>query len=68
MTTEKLYDRDSHLFSFRARVLACEARKGGFFPESGSKTAHFVHKVPKTTQNKAFQEKKYLTEGPEWLY
>ena len=42
--TEKLYDQDSLLFSFRARVIACEERKGGFalaldrtafFPEGG---------------------------------
>ena len=27
--TEKLYDQDSHLFVFRARVLACEETKNG---------------------------------------
>ena len=46
--TEKLYDQDSLLFSFRARVTACEERKGGFaleldrtafFPEGGGQSA-----------------------------
>lgn len=46
--TEKLYDQDSKLFSFRARVLACEADKKGFwleldrtafFPEGGGQSA-----------------------------
>ena len=48
MNTEKLYDQDSLLFSFRARVIACEERKGGFaleldrtafFPEGGGQLA-----------------------------
>ena len=46
--TEKLYDQDSLLFSFRARVTACEERKNGFaleldrtafFPEGGGQLA-----------------------------
>ena len=46
--TEKLYDRDSHLFSFRARVTGCEPAKDGwavtldrtaFFPEGGGQSA-----------------------------
>ena len=46
--TEKLYDQDSLLFSFRARVCACEERKNGFaleldrtafFPEGGGQPA-----------------------------
>lgn len=46
--TEKLYDRDSHLSVFSARVLSCEQTKGGwavvldrtaFFPESGGQSA-----------------------------
>lgn len=48
MNTEKLYDQDSLLFSFRARVIACEERKSGFaleldrtafFPEGGGQLA-----------------------------
>ena len=48
MNTEKLYDQDSHLFAFRARVIACEAQKKGFlleldrtafFPEGGGQSA-----------------------------
>ena len=48
MNTEKLYDQDSRLFSFRARVIACEAEKNGyileldrtaFFPEGGGQSA-----------------------------
>ena len=44
MNTEKLYDQDSFLFTFRARVISCEAQKKGFaleldrtafFPEGG---------------------------------
>ena len=46
--TEKLYEQDSHLFCFRARVLACEAQQDGwrilldrsaFFPEGGGQRA-----------------------------
>ncbi len=46
--TEKLFYLDSHLFSFRAKVLACEPVKGGyaleldrtaFFPEGGGQSA-----------------------------
>ena len=46
--TEKLYDKDSHLFSFRARVTGCESAKDGwavtldrtaFFPEGGGQPA-----------------------------
>ena len=46
--TEKLYYEDSHLFAFRARVLACEETKKGFrialdrtafFPEGGGQSA-----------------------------
>ena len=46
--TEKLYDQDSLLFSFRACVIACVERKGGFaleldrtafFPEGGGQLA-----------------------------
>ena len=46
--TEKLYDSDSHLFSFRAAVTACEAAGEGcaleldrtaFFPEGGGQLA-----------------------------
>ena len=46
--TEKLYDQDSKLFSFRAKVVACEADKKGFwleldrtafFPEGGGQSA-----------------------------
>ena len=46
--TEKLYDRDSGLFRFPAKVLSCEAAKGGyvlvldrtaFFPEGGGQPA-----------------------------
>lgn len=46
--TEKLYDLDSHLFSFRATVLACEPEKDcfaltldrtAFFPEGGGQAA-----------------------------
>ncbi len=46
--TEKLYEQDSHLFCFRARVLACEAQEDGwrilldrsaFFPEGGGQRA-----------------------------
>ena len=46
--TEKLYDQDSRLFSFRARVMACEVRGKGFaleldrtafFPEGGGQLA-----------------------------
>ena len=46
--TEKLYDQDSRLFSFRARVMACEVRGKGFaleldrtafFPEGGGQSA-----------------------------
>ena len=46
--TEALYYQDSYLFSFRARVLACEERKNGFaleldrtafFPEGGGQSA-----------------------------
>lgn len=29
--TERLFDRDSHLLAFEARVLSCEACDGGFF-------------------------------------
>ena len=48
MNTEKLYDQDSLLFSFRARVIACEEQKSGFalaldrtafFPEGGGQLA-----------------------------
>lgn len=48
MKTEKLYDQDSHLFAFRAKVLACEETKRGFlialdrtafFPEGGGQSA-----------------------------
>jgi len=42
--------------------------KGGFFIKKVSKPAYFVPEVLKRAQNKAFQEKKYLTEGTEWLY
>ena len=46
--TRELYYEDSHLFAFRARVIACEERKGGFaveldetafFPEGGGQPA-----------------------------
>ena len=46
--SEKLYDRDSHLFSFRAAVQSCEPAEGGwivaldrtaFFPEGGGQPA-----------------------------
>ena len=48
MTTERLYYEDAKLFSFRAKVLACEADKKGFlieldrtafFPEGGGQSA-----------------------------
>ena len=45
-----------------------EGCKGAVFPEFGPKTAYFVCKMPQRVQNKAFQEKKYLTEDLEWLY
>jgi len=43
-------------------------RKRAVLEQNEPKTAHFVHKNPETLQNKAFQGKKYLTGGWEWIY
>ena len=43
-------------------------RKGIWNRKISLKTAHFVPKAAQTVQNKAFQEKKYLTGNVEWLY
>jgi len=45
-----------------------EVRKGGIPRKNIPKTPHFVSETLKMAQNKAFREKKYLTEGLEWIY
>jgi len=45
-----------------------EACKSIIISKIRIKMAYLVLKVPERAQNKAFQEKKYLTEGLEWIY